>query len=960
MNGKNVGLGGNMNLWHLRDAQLGSQGSRDQGSVWPLELVGLRNHEGLLSSLVRRSWIQGPEPLELNKFHVRDWQLHVQRDHIPYRKDCRTCIERASGKPHRRVTHPSAYCLFIDTAGPFRNVGAGGYNKYLLVGCYRHPKLPGTNPEEELAKATEEADVLPRPDEGDDWLGEDKEAAAGGKILRRWNLKVALVSLIQENLFVTLKRQLRIRRHCGDSWEFTSITVARDLCTEVHSDRFNLRNSNLRNSTNYVLTLCHFQGGGIWQQGADNELADVAVESSTKNILQGFVTPVKNRIVKVDPKRPHRTMPWTGGPKWTVIAHTIGARGKLAKRDVEALRGVGFPVYAASLDALSVEKLRMQEEAADVARFDRPWRHLLSGVQLEEEMMNRLWTRRVLDEEEQLMQVAQWLGLCRLTESEEETFGVETMLEELREPLKVVFTVALDEVKNCASRWSEAMHKEVKALLDAGASWRRLGSWWCYRQKMAEGVFTAKPPGVERLEDANGVPLPRGSPHFVKRKARLAICGNFQGRQAREDCYAGGCQIDSLRAMLVLAALRGWCLASTDRRNAFILAPIKDDEEDDDGTVYGLFPPRVFQMVTEWLLGECEESVVDHTAEQLRRAQFLTGELLWLSGRSRPDITHSVSTMSSLCVKNPELVERIGLRVLGYLKATAGVCLWYRPTNVEYEVLGYSDASFAPLGARSVGCSVACYYRCPVSWRCGRQSIVSLSVAEAELLEAVNCVQLMLGLPSFVKELQSTKPRHCLRMDNQAAVGLTTESAGTWKTRHFRVRAFALREAVRQEEHRISHIEGLRQLGDLGTKCFHKPKLEQLRDLWGLWDSSGRSSSLKEDTEPAVVGPKASSATLAVNGVAGVLAKLTLILGWLVQGSRASEVGQNAGLELSFAWELHGLAILAVIAAIGVWELIKWFLGRRFGTSDELQESKEARRLRKQQQVVHEQVGKYA
>ena len=44
--------------------------------------------------------------------------------------------------------------------------------------------------------------------------------------------------------------------------------------------------------------------------------------------------------------------------------------------------------------------------------------------------------------------------------------------------------------------------------------------------------------------------------------------------------------------MLVLAALRGWHLASTDIRNAFILAPIKDEEEEeDDGTVYCLFPP---------------------------------------------------------------------------------------------------------------------------------------------------------------------------------------------------------------------------------------------------------------------------------------------------------------------------------------------------------------------------------
>ncbi|CAE6951085.1 GIP, partial [Symbiodinium sp. CCMP2592] len=655
----------------------------------------------------------------------------------------------------------------------------------------------------------------------------------------------------------------------------------------------------------------------------------------------------------------------------------------------------------------------------------------------------------------------QWLGLCRMTEGEEESFGVETMLEELSEPLRVVSTVALDEVKNYASRWSDAMHKEVKALLDAGAlvpltaeEQMKLEASGKIVVLPAKGVFTTKPPDVERTVDDEGVPLPRGSPHFVKRKARLVICGNFQGRQAREDSYAGGCQIDSLRAMLVLAAFRGWRLASTDIRNAFILAPIRDEEDDDDGGVqdygadsvtsayvmlgyraaldifdYGKVEQMqmcgedeillVQQWLTsewkasdltwatedsvlrflgleimlvkdgvkigqqafveelirhhklqeskgygtpcpqEWLLGECEESTVDYTPEQLRRAQTLTGELLWLSGRSRPDIMHSVSTMSSLCIRNPELVERNGLRVLGYLKATAEVCLWYRPVNSGYEVTGYSDASFAPLGTRSVGCSVACYLGCPVSWRCGRQSIVSLSVAEAELLEAVNCVQLMLGLSSFVEELQHDKPRHCLRVDNQAAVGLTTESSGTWKTRHLRVRAFALREAVRQEELRISHIEGLRQLGDLGTKCFHKPRLEQLRDLWGLWDGCPSATTTGASESSSTTTTKASIATSAVNDVTGTLARLTLILGWLVQGSRASDDGPKPNLELSFAWELYGLAILAVIAAIGVWELMKWLLGRRFGARDDFSESKEARRLRKLQQVVHEDVGKY-
>ncbi|CAE7275885.1 GIP [Symbiodinium microadriaticum] len=236
----------------------------------------------------------------------------------------------------------------------------------------------------------------------------------------------------------------------------------------------------------------------------------------------------------------------------------------------------------------------------------------------------------------------------------------------------------------------------------------------------------------------------------------------------------------------------------------------------------------------EWLLGETELFEKQHTPEQLRRAQALTGELLWLSGKSRPDLLHTVATMSALCLKDAELVEKIGLRALGYLKNTIDVELYYKPESTQHVIVGYSDASFAPQGSRSFGCSVACYLNQPISWRCGRQSLIALSVAEAELIEAINAVQMMQGLAAFTGELHDEPPRMQLRVDNSAAVGLSSESAGTWKTRHLRVRAYHLREAVRLKQLSIVHVAGVDQLGDLGTKAFHRPRLQQLLHLWGL------------------------------------------------------------------------------------------------------------------------------
>ena len=76
----------------------------------------------------------------------------------------------------------------------------------------------------------------------------------------------------------------------------------------------------------------------------------------------------------------------------------------------------------------------------------------------------------------------------------------------------------------------------------------------------------------------------------------------------------------------------------------------------------------------------------------------------------------------------------------------------------------------------------------PVCWRASKQPIITLSVAEAELYEAVSSVQLGLGVLAMLNEL-GDKPVMRLKIDNAAAQGLATEAPGSWKTRHLRLRA---------------------------------------------------------------------------------------------------------------------------------------------------------------------------
>ena len=80
--------------------------------------------------------------------------------------------------------------------------------------------------------------------------------------------------------------------------------------------------------------------------------------------------------------------------------------------------------------------------------------------------------------------------------------------------------------------------------------------------------------------------------------------------------------------------------------------------------------------------------------QEVRAAQSLVGELMWLSVRARPDMDSSLR--------------------------------------------GFTDISFGPSAGRSHQGVVVCWSGAPVYWESGRQSLTSLSTAEAELIGLVH------------------------------------------------------------------------------------------------------------------------------------------------------------------------------------------------------------------------------
>ena len=238
----------------------------------------------------------------------------------------------------------------------------------------------------------------------------------------------------------------------------------------------------------------------------------------------------------------------------------------------------------------------------------------------------------------------------------------------------------------------------------------------------------------------------------------------------------------------------------------------------------------------------------------------------------------------------------------------------------------YTDSSYGPGGLDSQGTVLVLWGKSPIMWKSGRQGAPALSTAESELTEGIDGMIMGDSVDVLILELSQDTYAKVIKIDNNTAtVSLMTEAAGSWRTRHLRLRASHLRWRIGRLDWVVEAISGQVQIADIGTKALTAPRLEELKQMMGMKQrrddqeeerqeqkDSGSSQHMKKGAEET--GLQEAGAE-----VERILRMVILLCS--VQQAKAQEQEEEEG------WSsLAQLVALTVFAMIGVTTCIGWMV----------------------------------
>ena len=126
----------------------------------------------------------------------------------------------------------------------------------------------------------------------------------------------------------------------------------------------------------------------------------------------------------------------------------------------------------------------------------------------------------------------------------------------------------------------------------------------------------------------------------------------------------------------------------------------------------------------------------------------------------------------------------------------------------------------------------------PISWRSARQHMIAQSTAEAELQALAGGLQMCCAMEEVMREMGLEVELPTLFGDNQAALSLA-RNGGTWRSRHYAVKAAGLRQAIKCRWIDLQFVGTEHQAADMLTKLVNSTVARRARALCGMTPMPG-------------------------------------------------------------------------------------------------------------------------
>ena len=233
--------------------------------------------------------------------------------------------------------------------------------------------------------------------------------------------------------------------------------------------------------------------------------------------------------------------------------------------------------------------------------------------------------------------------------------------------------------------------------------------------------------------------------------------------------------------------------------------------------------------------------------------QSAIGSLLYLSTRTRPDISFAVGNAARYCAQPSDSHWSAVKRIMRYLKGTLKLGLLYKCNNGG-ELVGFSDADWAgDLNDRkSTSGYIFLVSGSVVSWKSKKQSCVALSTAEAEYMSLASAAQEAIWMRRLINDIMNDEDNKSTKAtiiyeDNQSAISMSRNPQYHGRAKHIDIKFHFVREQVTENHIELIYCKSEDMVADILTKAICGPQFKRLRGMMGMKNEIDITSTIEEE-----------------------------------------------------------------------------------------------------------------